>query len=282
MNPELYREHNLPPSLKPYFRRVLVALTDEEIDIKTEAKATGYPFLGWLRRGRGRAFLQEVKIFDSQECGFHVSGQIDNAEIRIEFTGALAHILVEFSALGHHLYLGVPAIETTNRCTQPTSETFSAIQRELSSAKAPQTHDDFAHLFLSILQKHIPKALQLPPYLHAALKQMERNDGACRIDELAKKVGVSERQLRREFQRSVGLSPKTFCNILQVNTAFFALLNKSPQALSALALECGFSDQAHLTHAFQKFLGDSPMSISNKGEALLARFVGHCRAQNDS
>lgn len=76
------------------------------------------------------------------------------------------------------------------------------------------------------------------------------------LNQLAEAVGLSPWQLCRQFKQQLGLPPVAWRNQLRVARARRLLAAGSAPAEVALAL--GFSDQPHLTRAFQASLGITP------------------------
>jgi len=125
---------------------------------------------------------------------------------------------------------------------------------------------------LSKLPKHA-----VPDGIRAAIDRMEAEHGDIRIAALVTALNLSERQFRADFTSLVGLSPKAFCKAIQVNRAFNRLLFSNGGDLADVAAKSDFSDQAHFTRAFSKFLGDAPKTYLENVEATLERFVGQSR-----
>lgn len=82
-------------------------------------------------------------------------------------------------------------------------------------------------------------------------------DQRMRVDRLAAKLGVSERQLRRRFDAGVGYGPKTLQRILRLRHA----LRLANGDLARVAAEAGFADQAHMTREFRRLTGASPSEL---------------------
>ncbi len=284
MKPDLFTEVDVPDSLRPYIRRILAGCADEPTTVELSPAATGYCYLGWIARGKWSGTVNGELVFDSDKHGcLHLSGQIENADIWASLSGAFVHIVAEFSALGQHQFLGIPGIDTLETALPPSAfnnPKLRSIHRALQNVSGSADRAELIDHFINSLLHAPPTITATPTYLAHAIDLIESQNGFCRISSIANEAGVSERQLRREFIKSVGLKPKVFCNVLQVNTAYSSLLNMPDAELSALSATCGFSDQAHLTHAFQKFLGESPMAITDSAEATFTRFVGHCRREN--
>jgi len=73
---------------------------------------------------------------------------------------------------------------------------------------------------------------------------------------LSEVAGLSPYHLLRTFKRQVGLSPVAYRNLLRVLAAKDAL--RRGESLAAAAIDAGFSDQSHMTRAFQKVMGATP------------------------
>jgi len=97
----------------------------------------------------------------------------------------------------------------------------------------------------------------------AAVGLIEQTDGAVRIDDLARKLGVSRQHLALQFRERIGLSPKTFAMVSRFRRAS-AMLRRHAGAevdWTQLALDCGYYDQSHLIHAFRLFADETPDSF---------------------
>jgi AraC family transcriptional regulator len=74
---------------------------------------------------------------------------------------------------------------------------------------------------------------------------------------LARRAHVSPFHFARLFRQTVGLPPHQFVLRLRMRRAI-ALAKGGQYSLAQIAAECGFHDQAHLTHAFRRVLGTTP------------------------
>ena len=91
-------------------------------------------------------------------------------------------------------------------------------------------------------------------------------DGAS-LPEAGRVVGLGERQLRRRFERAVGYGPATLVRIQRFQH-FLALAEQQPgAALSRLAAEAGYADQAHLTRECGRLSGLAPAALLAAGAA---------------
>jgi AraC-like DNA-binding protein len=102
----------------------------------------------------------------------------------------------------------------------------------------------------------------------AAVRLLCRGDRS--IGAVAEELGLSPRHLRRSFEATVGVAPKTFARIARFQRAL-ALGRAAPGRWSEVARTTGYFDQAHLTAEFQRLAGVSPGAIHVP--ALPARHV---------
>lgn len=82
---------------------------------------------------------------------------------------------------------------------------------------------------------------------------------------LAKELGLSERAIRRRFDECYGYGPKTLERILRYH--YFLELNRHAKASTAvLAVEAGYSDQAHLIRESRRLTGSTPGALETAPE----------------
>jgi transcriptional regulator GlxA family with amidase domain len=84
------------------------------------------------------------------------------------------------------------------------------------------------------------------------------------VTELMSEFDLSGRQLERRFHQVVGIRPKLLCRILRFRRLVDATACGT-QDWAALALDCGYYDQAHLIHDFREFTGQTPAAAVANG-----------------
>lgn len=77
----------------------------------------------------------------------------------------------------------------------------------------------------------------------------------------ARAAGVSDRQLRREFQDALGLSPKAVARLHRFARALRAAQSSAVPAWAAIATDAGYYDQAHLIADFNAIAGVAPRAL---------------------
>jgi AraC-like DNA-binding protein len=96
-----------------------------------------------------------------------------------------------------------------------------------------------------------------PPELGEAWRRMRGADGQVRVADLAGEVGWSRRHLGERFRAELGLAPKQAARVLRFERAG-RLLRRGRADLAAVAVECGFYDQAHLGNEWRALAGCTP------------------------
>ncbi|MEV0806452.1 AraC family transcriptional regulator [Micromonospora sp. NPDC050200] len=91
-----------------------------------------------------------------------------------------------------------------------------------------------------------------------ALAEAIRTDrSVLRVDDLARRHGISTRRLQRLFLDHVGVGPKWVIRRYRLQEAI-ERAGEGPPDWSALAADLGYSDQAHLVRDFTAVTGVSP------------------------
>jgi len=75
--------------------------------------------------------------------------------------------------------------------------------------------------------------------------------------ELAALARLSASHFGRAFKQAVGVSPREYVTQARIDQAK-ALMGRPDLALSQIALDCGFCDQAHLSRTFHQLVGTTP------------------------
>lgn len=95
------------------------------------------------------------------------------------------------------------------------------------------------------------------PELLGAWQLLQDREGRCRIEDLARHVALSSRQLRTLMVAELGLSPKQLARAFRFDGVVARLADGS-HGLAEIASSTGYADQAHLTREFRQMAGCSP------------------------
>jgi AraC-like DNA-binding protein len=89
-------------------------------------------------------------------------------------------------------------------------------------------------------------------------------DPAARAEDVAERVGLSERQFRRRSHAAIGYGPKMLQRVLRFQR-FVRLLDAAaqPPDLAGLAVVTGYADQPHLTRECTALSGMTPAALAS-------------------
>ena len=94
------------------------------------------------------------------------------------------------------------------------------------------------------------------PRLRHVLEMVYQKGGQYRIEtDLAH--GISPRQLRRIFDRHIGVGPKAFARVVRFQSALRAMRDIPQNKWGDLSLDFGYFDQSHFINDFKIFSGSS-------------------------
>lgn len=80
------------------------------------------------------------------------------------------------------------------------------------------------------------------------------------LDSIAGRIGLTRRQLERDFRRYLGVSPAHYVRNVRLQGALAAL--GDGQAPAHVASDWGFSDQSHMTRAMHEAIGSTPSALA--------------------
>ena len=90
------------------------------------------------------------------------------------------------------------------------------------------------------------------------LWQVNYFKGQLAVEDLSRKVNISQRQLGRRFNQTVGLSPKEFSRVTRFIHSLKHLKKYPSLSLTEIAYESGYYDQAHFIHDYKNYAGVTP------------------------
>lgn len=100
-----------------------------------------------------------------------------------------------------------------------------------------------------------------------AVQEIRRSGGNLRIDRLADRFCLSQKQFGRRFKAFSGFTPKLYARIIRFESVLTG--HQSGQSLTETAFAHGYFDQAHFIHELQSFTGFKPTDFWKLGEGSL-------------
>ncbi len=104
-----------------------------------------------------------------------------------------------------------------------------------------------------------------------AVQLLERDED--RVEDVATRLGVSARHLRRVFVESVGIGPKDFIRCVRLRRA---IRNAGTADWGRVAADAGYYDQAHLIADFRDLVGVTPSAYVRR--TIARNDCGHAQS----
>jgi len=210
--------------------------------------------------------------------GLHNRHQLAAAE------GERHFMIVRFTPLGAHLFLGLPMDAIANQAVDLDLIDPALARVVISRVAAAGSWTDRFAAMESLIAERLADA-EMPASIAFAWRRLVAADGRIALGSLAKELDCSHRTLIARFQTWVGFPPKTIARLLRFNRAVRSLDRLSPpganefaskpyiegkhaedRLVSAvqwadLAADCGYVDQAHLIRDFREFAGSKPAAF---------------------
>lgn len=227
----------------------------------------------------GDPFLQHTEGQRKLQPRNFLVGQM-TGPILISPSGRVELLGIRFQPGGTRAFVEVAADEITDEVAD-LGGVSARLERDLWSVCA-----DAASLAQKVaaveayLSGRLSKARYDGQLLQLAAIVIKRG-GLISVDELASAAGISSRQLERRFLREVGIGPKLLARILRFQQVFRAV-EKCDGAWAAVALECGYYDQAHLIRDFNQFAQQTPAVLFAAPSLLTESFTRKTRTSNFS
>jgi AraC-like DNA-binding protein len=128
---------------------------------------------------------------------------------------------------------------------------------------------------LSVLEEWLlarAAAIDLEPTAaELAATRLVEAGGLGTVNELADSVGLSVRQLERQFRQHVGMSPKSLARLTRFEAAQRRIFEGRELSFTRLAHDLGYADQAHFNREFRAFAAKAPGGVMAEVQEFLRR-----------
>lgn len=187
---------------------------------------------------------------------------------------------VHFKPGGAFPFLGLPADDLAD--THVDLETlWGASARRLRERLChARTSAERFQLLQEALLSRLCHGVEQHYAVSAALEMFEKDQGAPKVREAAKYLGLSQRRFIQVFKAQVGLTPKLFSRIQRFQQIRTRIQHNRPINWADLAFDFGYFDQSHFIREFLEFSGLSPTDYMNRQRRLIERNIAakrdHC------
>ncbi|WP_022891170.1 AraC family transcriptional regulator [Agromyces subbeticus] len=213
-----------------------VTLSIEHGDVPADLVITGAQSSVWSRRiaGRGEVFAMRLR-----PAGLAILTDLG----AVSLIDQTLPVTLELDARLHALLEEIAAVDGADRRT-------AAANRVIADRLAQHALADDGRLANRVLDD-------------VTARLRTRAGGA-----LAERLGVSERAVQRALQRTIGLGPKRVARLVRLQEVARVLSSPGAPDLATLAVELGYTDQAHLHRDFRAVAGVTPGTYARAIRAL--------------
>ena len=180
--------------------------------------------------------------------------------------GDVEYLGIEFYPYGLRTFLGFNCAGITNTFLE-----ISLLKNELNEALKPAINDFYSEeKRIEIIEQRLltllHKITSIPDKQTVrAFNIIEKSNGLIPVNKICDSIGISARQLNRDFERFIGISPKLYSRIVRFNNFLENIKSFSSfNGFADLANYCGYTDQSHMIHECADFTGITPSELLNK------------------
>ncbi len=185
-----------------------------------------------------------------------------NTSTTVSFNNKLEYFGIRFLPGWFHHFFRLPLKEVANAmivCEDIWGNQLEAFEAQLFSAHSAKDRIEIAETFL--LQRLVANNKQPDPRLLTLLEKIYQQQGHLSIEN-APMSDISPRQLRRVFDKYIGVPPKTFARIVRFQSVLRAMMHEPKADWGKVCFDFGYYDQAHFIHEFNDFFGSSPTAVT--------------------
>ncbi|UFU01468.1 helix-turn-helix domain-containing protein [Radiobacillus kanasensis] len=135
-------------------------------------------------------------------------------------------------------------------------------------AAATGISDRIERVELKLKEFLLLNELQTDCLLQTGMRYMYDNQGMLLIRSLAEKLSYSERNIRRTFQKELGVSPKELLDIIRFQSLLRELYYSTQSSFIDIAAKYGYYDQSHFIKSFKRYYGMSPNRVFNRNSGI--------------
>ena len=187
-----------------------------------------------------------------------VLGQLQKP-VDVNFTEDLDVITILFKSTGMYRLFGIPMQLFAGRgvdfelvCRR---QEENAVRKVFSNDTTKERVAAIETLLLEKLPQHPDQHADRIEY---ASRLILTHNGNLTVNQIAREVNMSKRNLERHFIGQVGLSPKSFSCIARIKNVLQLIIFQPMSAWKEISQKLEYADQAHFFHEFKKFTGKTP------------------------
>src|SRR5688572_16464831 len=119
----------------------------------------------------------------------------------------------------------------------------------------------------SFLLRQARRSLEANRLITYAVYQLQHSPQFLAIRDLANTIGITQKHLISQFEKVVGLRPKSFARVCKFQKVVNLIEQQKEIEWAAIAADCGYYDQAHFIKEFHAFSGVNPSTyLTQRGD----------------
>ena len=265
-------DFKIPQELQPYIVAAILGESDTVIHTTYPVHPTGFPLIIYVYSDIPILHINGNKVYPKSRL--HLAGQIYNASCAIEIKGMFGQIgFVLYPTAPYYLFhkSGEYSLNKWKDFKETSPLNIETLYHTLENCKNVIERLDILIGFLQQLHLNRLPAIK---WLDQSILEIYKSNGNISQEEIAEIANISLRHFRRRFKEVIGVPPKYFCKVVQLNTVFELLNGGDTDKLHYLALDCGYYDQAHFIKDFKKLIGESPNNFLTGKHAYVKTYLG--------
>ena len=201
----------------------------------------------------------QERRFDTHRGGF--AAGLAGQYTLCEHDGFQHGLQVNLTPIGAHLVFGIPMHELSGRA-HALADLLPPRHRHLLH-RLPELDgwDERFDLVDAVLLDCVRAARADTRVVSWAVRRIVESGGTVDMASLCRQTGYSRKHVIALFHRQVGLPPKLLARIVRFDGLVRHLRAGGRGTWAGLALEFGYSDQAHLAHEVKQFSGVTPRQL---------------------
>jgi AraC-like DNA-binding protein len=206
-------------------------------------------FRQWPGEGRPRTLARGV-----------VAGQL-TGPLYVQPAGPVETMGIRFFPAGASAFFGTRLDELTDRIVGFSDVWGSEGERFEERLLSAGEDSERSRIAEEFLLGRLSAGGRRDERVEFAAIQIRRRRGLASVSNLARSAGLSARQLERRFADALGIGPKALCRVVRFQTLVGRLSRLRRPDWAGLALDCGYSDQAHLVNEVRRLSGLTPRGL---------------------
>lgn len=192
----------------------------------------------------------------------------------IKPTGAVDTFAVRFYPYGFANFVSTD-INTLSNTETPLAalfgeETSAPLAQRIASSRDTEARIRVVEEFLL---DRLNDSRTIDTIVRTTIEAMLQSKGRGTIAAILKDDLPRRRKLEREFRRKIGLSPKQLGKVIRLQAALNMILNGRESALTEVAYQSEYYDQAHFIRDFKEFTGTTPLRFLGAENMALSSVI---------